>query len=194
MLLVPALLGAWLLGRVGIAVGALAVVTVAGTRFGADGGGLLVLLAGYATLLLRPHAARLRPVHAAAALAAVVAVGVALVGLDAALGGSSHVTEAVGDGPGAVVGNVADRLELSARRAFAGIGPAFAVLASLVVLVVVALRRPRLPLTDALLVALLVSLVVNDTPGDVLGMGAAAAFAIRRFEERNLTRVEEIPL
>lgn len=194
MLLVPALLGAWLLGRVGIAVGALAVVTVAGNRFGADGGGLLVLLAGYATLLLRAHAARLRPVHAAAAIAAVVVLGVALVGLDAALGGSSHVTEAVGDGPGAVVGDVADRLELSARRAVAGIGPAFAVLASLVVLVVVALRRPRLPLTDALLVALLVSLVVNDTPGDVLGMGAAAAFAIRRFEERNPTRVDEIPL
>lgn len=42
--------------------------------------------------------------------------------------------------------------------------------------------------------ALLVSLVVNDTPGDVLGMGAAAAFAIRRFEERNPTRVDEIPL
>ena len=50
-------------------------------------------------------------------------------------------------------------------------------------LVVVATRRPRRPVTDAFLVALLVSLVVNDTPGDVLGIGAAAALAIRRFEE-----------
>ena len=119
---------------------------------------------------------------AAIAVAAVVA-GVALVGLDAAFGGSSHVTQAVGDGPGAVLGDIADRLELSARRTFDAIGPAFAVAASLVVLVVVATRRPRRPLTDAVLVALLVSLVVNDTPGDVVGFGAVAAFVIRRFED-----------
>ena len=34
-----------------------------------------------------------------------------------------------------------------------------------------------------MLVALLVSLVVNDTPGDVVGFGAVAAFVIRRFED-----------
>ena len=50
-------------------------------------------------------------------------------------------------------------------------------------LLVVATRRPRRPLTDALLVALAVSLVVNDTPGDVLGMGAVAAVVLRRFED-----------
>jgi mono/diheme cytochrome c family protein len=89
----------------------------------------------------------------------------------------------VGEGPGAVLGDIADRLELSARRTLAAIGPAFAVCASLVVLAVVATRRPRRPLTDAVLVALLVSLVVNDTPGDVVGFGAVAAFVIRRFED-----------
>ena len=186
MLLVPALVGAWLLGRLGVAVAALAVVVVAGNRFGADGGGLLVLLAGYATLLGYAYRERLRPVHVVAAAAAVVALGVALVGLDAALGGSSHVTEALGDGPSAVVGDIGDRLEISVRRAFAGFGSAFAVLASLAVLIVVACRRPRRPMTDALLVALLVSLLVNDTPGDVLGMGAAAAMAVRRYEESTL--------
>ena len=183
MLLVPALVGAWLLGRLGIAVGALAVVAVSGNRFGADGGGLLVLLAGYATLVAYAYRARLRPVHVAAAVAAVVALGIALVGLDAALGGSSHVTEALGDGPSAVLGDVADRLEISVRRTLAGFGPVFAVLASLAVLVVVAARRPRRPMTDALLVALLVSLLVNDTPGDVVGMGAAGVMAVRRYEE-----------
>ena len=183
MLLVPALLGPWLLGRVGIAVGALALVTVAGNRFGADGGGLLVLLAGYATLVAYAYRARLRPVHVALAAAGVVMLGVALVGLDAALGGSSHVTEALGDGPAAVLGDVADRLEISVRRSFAGVGPAFAVLASLAVLVVVAARSPRRPVTDAVLVALLVSLLVNDTPGDVLGWGAVAAMVVRRYEE-----------
>jgi mono/diheme cytochrome c family protein len=183
MLLVPALLGPALLGRLGVVLAGLSVVAVAGSRFGADGGGLLVLLAAYATLLVRTHRVRLDAPRAVGVAVAAVAVGIALVGLDAAFGGSSHVTQAVGDGPGAVLGDIADRLELSARRTFDAVGPAFAVLASLVVLVVVATRRPRRPLTDAVLVALLVSLVVNDTPGDVVGFGAVAAFVIRRFED-----------
>jgi mono/diheme cytochrome c family protein len=183
LLLVPALLGASLLGRAGVGVAALALVAVAGSRFGADGGGLLVLLAAYATLLLRTIGARLDARRTAAIAVAAVVAGIALVGLDAALGGTSHVTEALGDGPAAVLGDVADRLELSARRTFAAPGPAFAALASLVVLVVVASKRPRRPLTDAALVAVLVSLVVNDTPGDVLGVGAVVAFVLRRFED-----------
>ena len=111
-----------------------------------------------------------------------VAAALVRVGLDAALGGSSHVTEAVREGPGSLLGHLADRIELSARRSAAAFGPAFVVLASSAVLVAVAMRRPRRPVTDALLVALLVSLVVNDTPSDVVGIGAAAAVAIRRFE------------
>jgi mono/diheme cytochrome c family protein len=183
MLLVPALLGPALLGRLGVAVAGLSLVAVAGSRFGADGGGLLVLLAAYATLLVRTRGVRLDSRRVAALVAAGIAAAIVLVGLDAAIGGSSHVTQAVGDGPGAVLGDIADRLELSARRTFGAVGPAFAVLASLVVVVVVATRRPRRPLTDAVLVALLVSLVVNDTPGDVIGFGAVAAFVIRRFED-----------
>jgi len=183
MLLVPAILGPALLGRIGVAVAGLSLVAVAGSRFGADGGGLLVLLAAYATLLVRTRGVRLDVRRAAALVVAGVAAAIVLVGLDAAIGGSSHVTHAVGDGPGAVLGDIADRLELSARRTFGAVGPAFAVLASLAVLCVVATRRPRRPLTDAVLVALLVSLVVNDTPGDVIGFGAVAAFVVRRFED-----------
>jgi mono/diheme cytochrome c family protein len=183
MLLVPALLGPALLGRLGVAVAGLSLVAVAGSRFGADGGGLLVLLAAYVTLLVRTRGVRLDSRRVAALVVAGVAAAIVLVGLDAAIGGSSHVTQAVGDGPGAVLGDIADRLELSARRTFGAVGPAFAVLASLAVVVVVATRRPRRPLTDAVLVALLVSLVVNDTPGDVIGFGAVAAFVIRRFED-----------
>ena len=182
-LLLPAVLGPALLGRAGIAVAALALVAVAGNRFGADGGGLLVLLAAYATLALRALRPRLGPRRIALAGVGVVAIALALVGLDAALGGSSHVTDAVGDGPGAVLADIGDRLELSARRTFASVGPAFAVLASLPVLVWVGLQRPRRPVTDAVLVALAVSLVVNDTPGDVVAVGAAVAFAVRRFED-----------
>ena len=183
MLLLPALLGAWLLGRAGIALAAVAVVAVAGSRFGADGGGLLVLLAGYATLAVRASGTRLGARRVAILGAAALVTAVALVGLDAAFGGSSHVTQAVGHGPGAVLGDVADRLELSARRTLESFGPAFAVVASLVVVAYVATRRPRRPVTDAVLVALLVSLAVNDTPGDVVGFGAVAAFVIQHFED-----------
>ena len=53
MLLAPALVGAALLGRAGIVVAALAFVTIGGNRFGADGGGIVVLAVAYLVLLLR---------------------------------------------------------------------------------------------------------------------------------------------
>ena len=182
LLLAPALLGAALLGRAGIAVAAAALVAVAGNRFGADGGGLLVLLAGYGVLLARTWRVRLTPARAAVLAAGVAALGAALVGIDAALGGTSHVTEALGDGPGTVLRDLADRLTLSWRRVTASLGPAFVAAASLAVLAAVATRRRRAAVTDALLVALAVSLIVNDTPSDVLAVGAAAAFALHRLE------------
>ena len=101
--LLPALLGAALLGRrLGLVAAGVAIVAVAGTRFGADGGGLIVLLAGYGVLGLRStgRASTLR--NAALLVTVAVLAGIVLVGLDAATGGSSHVTSAVGDGPGAL--------------------------------------------------------------------------------------------
>lgn len=181
-LLLPALLGAALLGRLGIALAAVSLVAIGGNRFGADGGGLLVLLAGYGVLALRLTGTRLTLRRAVAFAGGVVVVALALVALDVALGGSSHVTDALGDGPLAVLRDVADRIELSARRVAAGAGPIVVVLASLAVLAVIATRRPRTPVTDALLAALAVSLVVNDTPSDVLAVGAAAALTLRRYE------------
>ena len=53
LLLVPSFVGAALLGSGGVAVAVLALVTVGGNRFGADGGGLVVLLVGYAVLAVR---------------------------------------------------------------------------------------------------------------------------------------------
>ncbi len=182
LLLAAALLGAARLGRVGIAVAGLALVTVAGNRFGADGGGLVVLLAGLIVLAVRLRSVAVRPRGLALAAVAATALGLGLAGLDAATGGSSHVTRAVGDGPAALAEDVGDRLELSWRRTTESPGPLAVALGSLVLLALVATRRPRTPVTDALLVALAVSLVVNDTPADVLGLGAAAAIALRRFE------------
>ncbi len=100
MLLVPAILGPALLGRLGVALAGISLVAVAGSRFGADGGGLLVLLAAYATLLVRSRGMRLDARRVGVIAVAGVAVATVLVGVDAAVGGSSHVTQAVGDGPG----------------------------------------------------------------------------------------------
>ena len=180
MLLAPALAGAALLGRAGVLVAALAFVAIGGNRFGADGGGIVVLAVAYLVLWLRLRGER--PTWRLAGVVAAGAVSLALVllGIDAATGGSSHVTDAVGDGPGALVGDIAERIELSVRRTAASVGATAVVLGSLAILVAVALRARREPVLDAFLAALAVSLVVNDTPGDVLGAGAAIAIALAR--------------
>lgn len=180
LLLVPSFVGATALGRGGALVALLAFVTVGGNRYGADGGGLLVLAAGYAVLVLRLPGVRLTRSRAAALAAAAVALAVVVLAVDAATGGESHVTRAIRDGPGALAGDLADRVELSVRRTAAGAGAIAVVLAGLGVLVAVGARRPRSPLADGLLAALAVSLVVNDTPTDVVGVGAVAAIAVAR--------------
>jgi mono/diheme cytochrome c family protein len=180
MLLAPALVGAALLGRAGILVAALAFVAIGGNRFGADGGGIVVLAAAYLVLWLRLRGRALSWRLAGLIAAGAVALALAVLGLDAATGGSSHVTDAVGDGPAALAGDIADRIEISVRRTAASVGAVAVVLGSLAILVAVALRSPRSAVIDAFLVAIAVSLVVNDTPGDVLGAGAAIAIALAR--------------
>jgi hypothetical protein len=161
-LLLPAFLGAALLGRWGIGVAALAVVTIAGNRFGADGGGLVVLLVGYGVLAVRLAGGRLTGRRAVALATAVAVTGIALVALDAATGGSSHVTSAIGDGPGALAGDLWDRLERSVERTLDAPGALVVVVAGLAVLGWAFTKRGD-PALDALLAALAVSLVVNDT-------------------------------
>ncbi|MGH3023297.1 MAG: hypothetical protein ACRDNI_06540 [Gaiellaceae bacterium] len=188
LLLVPALAGAALLRlRLGwTAFGGaalLAFATVAGNRFGADGGGAIVFAAGFAVLavLLADGSRRALAVGLAAALA----VALALVALDAATGGSSHVTRALEDGPGGLAGDLAERVELSWQRATSSWYVALAVaalLAVFVALVVHALRRPE-PLAEravplALAAALVASLIVNDSPTDVLLVGVTCYVAV----------------
>jgi mono/diheme cytochrome c family protein len=192
ILLVPALLGTALLGRAGVAVAVAALVAVAGNRFGADGGGLLVLLAGFGVLALRLRAVRMTAAGAVGLAAAAAVVALALVALDAALGGSSHVTDAVAGGPGELAGELADRIRLSWARVTGSWGPAVGALAGLGGLVWVATRRRRSAVTDALLAALAVSLVVNDTPADVLGAGVAAAFAVYRWDTEAGSEVDRL--
>ena len=55
-------------------------------------------------------------------------------------------------------------------------------LGCLAVMVWVATRRPRRPGVDAMLVAVVVSLLVNDTPVDVILLGTLGSLALLRFE------------
>ena len=180
LLLVPALVAPAVLGRLGAAAGAVAVVAVGGSRFGADGGGLVVLLVGYGVLWLRLTGRRPTLRLAAAGIAAAAAVALALLGIDVATGAESHVTRALADGPAALAGDVRDRVGLSVERATGSMGAAVVVAGGLALLLGVALRTPPAPVRDAFLAALAVSLLVNDTPTDVAGMGAVLALALAR--------------
>jgi hypothetical protein len=167
-LLVPALAGAAILGRrFGLwafgGVAALALLTVGGSQFGADGGGVLVLLAGYGVLIAADHGLTRRT-----AIATGVAAGVLVLAL--ALGGESHVTDALRDGPAGLAEDFWRRLELSWLRATSGWGVGLLVGGGIVALALLALRERRALLT-AYLVALAVSLLVNDSPNDVIVAG-----------------------
>jgi hypothetical protein len=206
MLLVPALAGAALLYRRAgwpafAAVAAVSFVLIAGSRFGADGGGALVLAGGYAVLGCLLARLRGRRLVVAAGTTALVAGG--LIALDAATGGSSHVTRAIGNGPDSLASHFSERLQVSWERATVAPGPGIATFLSLAVLVllVVRLLRADAPLAEKALplsfaTAIAVSLIVNDSPGDVAVAGlvgyvvceavmlparCAAAFCSRSF-------------
>ncbi|MFL5948064.1 MAG: hypothetical protein ACJ743_06345 [Gaiellaceae bacterium] len=180
-LLLPAalVLGA-LAGRTALPAVALFVAAgIAASRVGADGGGLVVYTAGFLVLWLR--LTRLPAVRAVAAVAAAAAIALLLVGVDAATGGSSHVTHAVGGGPGSVLGDLGHRLHLSAAGLGSAWHMAFLFALGIVGLVILGLQRPRSALLDAYFAALAVSLLVNDTPTDVAGYGGLAALALWLF-------------
>ena len=189
MLLVPGLLGAALAGRrLFIPVALLVLVTVGASFAGADGGGVLVFAVGFLFLWLRLRAVPLTARNLALAGAVVVGVAVAVIGIDAALGGSSHVTRSLGEGPLNVLGDMAHRLWLSANGLVSSRDSALIIGASLPVFAWVASRRPRFATVDAVLVAVAVSLLVNDSPRDVAGIGALSCAALRIWKD--VRRVE----
>jgi hypothetical protein len=190
LLLVPALGGAaYLAPRFGWAgfglAAALALVAIGGDRFGADGGGAIVLAVGFALLATLLSEARARTL-AAALGAAGLAVG-ALVALDAATGASSHVTRALEGGPGGLAGDLAERIALSYERTISDWYVTLVVTASATVLAILVLRlmrrdvpRPRRALPLALAAAVVTSLVVNDSPNDVALAGLVGFLAVER--------------
>jgi hypothetical protein len=186
-LLVPAFGGAALLFRrfgwiafVGTAL--LAFATVAGNRFGADGGGAIVLAGGFAVLAVLLSGGGRPALAIAVAVALALALG--LVALDAATGGSSHVTRALDDGPVGLAGDLGERVELSWARATRDWYIGLAVVLMLAVfafLVVRTLRRPgslrESAVSLSVAAAIAVSLVVNDSPTDVLLVGLTSYIA-----------------
>ena len=187
MLLVPALAGAAYLwprfGPIGFAlVAALAFVTVAGNRFGADGGGAIVLGVAYTVLAveLAGGGRRRLPVALAVAAAAILI----LTGLDAATGGTSHVTRALGGGPGEIVEDLGRRLEISWGQATSSWYVALLVTMAVAALVLLALRlrsdasraSRALPLSVA--AGVITSLLVNDAPHDVAVTGLVGYLAV----------------
>jgi mono/diheme cytochrome c family protein len=183
-LLLPALIAGVVAGGVRwlVPLGALALVTVGWSETGADGGGLVVYAAALVVLLLRMRPAPLTWRRAAFAAAGVLVLVLAFVGIDAALGGSSHVTRAVGTGPGSLLGDFGHRLHLSWALATKSAYSVVLFFLSLAALVWIGTRTPRRAAIDAMLIALAVSLLVNDTPVDVIGLGALGCLALLRFE------------
>jgi hypothetical protein len=184
LVLVPAFLGGALVGPLLLpAVAVLVLVTVGASFAGADGGGVVVLLAGFLFLWLRLRRVPLTVRNLALTAGAVVGLGLALVGIDAALGGESHVTRSLGGGPDQLADDVVDRLESSVRGIVSSWHATAVIAASVPVLVWLALRRPRYLVLDALLIAIAVSLLVNDAPREVSGFGALCALALRFWWE-----------
>jgi cytochrome c551/c552 len=183
LLLAPTLVAAsadglpWFAG-----VSILALVTVGWSRTGADGGGLVVYAVALSVLALRLRGITLGVRSAVAVAAAVVVVVLALVGLDAALGGSSHVTHAVGAGPASVLRDVGHRLHLSYLAVTHSWGSGIEFSVGLAVLVGVAAFAARGPLVQAFLAGIAVSLLVNDTPIDIAALGALGCWALARWE------------
>jgi hypothetical protein len=166
LLLAPAL-------ALGVLAAPLTLLTLGWSRAGADGGGVLVLLSSYTVLLLGVSPRRL----VAAGTVAVFA-GLAFVVLDAATGGSSHVTNAVLHG--GLAHDIWHRWLVSWHGATGTWGRTVVCALCIVALAWVATRRPRSRIVDAFLVGIVVSIVANDTPQDVLFWGAISGVGLRR--------------
>ena len=184
LLLVPALLGAKLLGeRFGWlafgAVGLLALTTIAENRLGDDGGGAIVVAASFAVLAVAISSARWRVIVPALALG--VAAVVALLGADAASTTSDHLRGALDGGLRGLAHVAENRVPLSYDRMLEQwylVFPAAIALAVGVAVVRSARSRREAAVPVALLAGLAVSVLVNDSPAAVSLAGLTALLAV----------------
>jgi cytochrome c551/c552 len=92
------------------------------------------------------------------------------------------VTRAVGTGPNSLLGDLGHRLHLSWASATDHWYRILIFLSCFAVLVLLGTIGRRRPTVDAMLAGLVVSLLVNDTPVDVIGLGALGCLALFRWE------------
>jgi hypothetical protein len=184
LLLAPSLAASTVAGIGGaIGIGVLLVAIVGWSRAGADGGGLLVVASAFAVLLAGLRRVRVTPARVVIGAAGVVGAALLIVGVDALVGGSSHVTDAVGGGPGTLLDDLGRRVRISWRGATDAAHTTLLCLLSLGGLAWLGVRGREQPAIIAMLVAIGVSLIVNDTPVDVLGYGALGCLALTAWEE-----------
>ncbi|MSO95817.1 MAG: hypothetical protein EXQ81_08500 [Thermoleophilia bacterium] len=192
LLLAPSLAAATLAGVAGaVAIGVLLLATVGWSQTGADGGGLLVVAAAFSVLLAGMTRTRLTPVRTVSGVLCIAALALAIVGLDAHLGGSSHVTDAVGGGPETLIDDLDRRVRISWAWVTSTRITAILCVLSLGALGWLGSRGRHRPVIVAALVAVGVSLVVNDTPVDVLGYGALGCLALTAWEETRASGLHE---
>jgi hypothetical protein len=200
VLLTVSLEAAALLGGLWIAaVFVLTLVTVGWSHAGADGGGIIVLIVAFGVLAARMYDVRFTVRRVLLGGLVVIAGVAAIVGLDAATGGSSHVTHAFRRGPISLAEELAHRVHISAASVESGTSEALVFAVSIVALVVLWTRPPRFPAGDALIAGIAVSLLVNDSPGDVASAGAlsyAVLWAYERVRQpaRAVAKVDTVTL
>jgi hypothetical protein len=183
VLLTVSLEAAALLGGLWIAVVfVLVLVTVGWSRAGADGGGIVVLIVAFVVLAARMYDVRLTLRRVVVGGLGLIAAVAAIVGLDAATGGSSHVTHAFRRGPVSLAEDLAHRVHISAASVGSGAGEAAVFAVSIVALILLWTRPPRFPAGDALLAGIAVSLLVNDSPGDIASAGALSYAVLWAYE------------
>jgi hypothetical protein len=183
-LLYPALLGAALLAkRFGplafLAVGGLALATIAENALGADGGGAIVVGVAFALLGVELTGARRR--YILPALAAAAFIVFSLVNIDASVSGPDHLRGALHGGVNGIMNVAANRVPLAYARMVEQWWLLIPGLAAVIVCVAVARRggsRTDRAVATALLGGLAASLLVNDSPGPVMIGGLAAVLAI----------------
>jgi len=188
LLLAPLLAGAALARRLFGAAGfvsfaVLALVAVTGNAFGSDGGGAIVFGVAFAFLGARLLRVGVRG-FVTMLLAAATAV-LAIVWFDLRSGGPDHLRSAFGHGLTGLVTVAANRVPLSyapAVHAWTLVLPlAISFVATLAIAIKVTRPRVGRDITLAVGVAVLVSLVVNDSAAYVLSGGVACAAAVARF-------------
>ncbi len=183
-LLFPALLGAALLAkRFGplafLAVGGLALATIAENELGSDGGGAIVVGVAFAVLAVELLGARRR--YILPALAAAAFIVFSLVNIDASVSAPDHLRGALHGGINGFMNVAANRVPLAYARMVEQWWLLIPALAALIIGSAAARSarsRTDRAVATALLGGLAASLLVNDSPGPVMIAGLAVVLAI----------------